>query len=747
MRRLRIELELLEDLHSGSGTGAGDIDALLARDRYGRPVLRASHVKGVWKDALPDSTLKAALFGASRETAGQLSLTSFYAVPPESGEPPGELLWSSTAFESGNRAPREDTLRTRQFIAAGTRFAATAWLPEGLEPALVQAVTAADALGARRRRGDGLVTVTGWDIKSGEPGRIDGNPAGPAPRLRLLLSAEEPVCLPLTGFPGNILPGECYVRGQQLLGGIAKTLLDAGQIEAAADWLGRRIRVGDAYPLPGPAERDHPPVPEGWQDWTVRPIPLAYQRGKPSGGGRAFPWWAETGDGTTRDASILDKFAERSDDETPGTSAGGGPETAGPATPRQKAGDGEKPKRPGDREFLFRARPEGGEPWRLFVSPMSLRMRNALPRPKPPGKTRQDPPEYDAGGLFTQEEISEHTRFLAEIRFPGADTARRAAAALLPWIGGGRCLNLGRGGAPVVIEAAAWLPESPTEGGYGGNEPGSGATSDSVTLSPAAPLELLLTADLIARDASLAFRENLDAAALAELCGLSPAEFAPDRVKTRSVADTVEIHGFNALTGLPRMPALAIRRGSCWRFTGQGEAGAEALGRLRAALAARLDSGLGERRWEGFGAFVLDFYQDMPPERVQRQGAAAGTESGAHGDAIAPSERAIEAAAGLWEEYWVKKHNRNPDKIPRLVHWQRLRAVAQQGPEALRERLEGMAQAQQDGHAGTEQEHVRDWAVWLLEAFADREHIAADALYRQLLRQARLDLRFTGEAS
>lgn len=105
MKRIRIELKLLEDLHTGSGTGSGDIDALLARDRDGRPVLRASHVKGVWRGATTDQAIKKTLFGARGEAGGQLSLTSLYAV-----QVPEELRWSSTSFQVGSRVDRKSVV-------------------------------------------------------------------------------------------------------------------------------------------------------------------------------------------------------------------------------------------------------------------------------------------------------------------------------------------------------------------------------------------------------------------------------------------------------------------------------------------------------------------------------------------------------------------------------------------------------------------------------------------------------------
>ncbi|MGH7269526.1 MAG: RAMP superfamily CRISPR-associated protein, partial [Polyangiaceae bacterium] len=49
--RRTLSAELLSDAHLGSGSGGGGIDALVARDRHDRPVIWASHVEGVLRDA------------------------------------------------------------------------------------------------------------------------------------------------------------------------------------------------------------------------------------------------------------------------------------------------------------------------------------------------------------------------------------------------------------------------------------------------------------------------------------------------------------------------------------------------------------------------------------------------------------------------------------------------------------------------------------------------------------------------
>ncbi len=118
MTHIRIEIELLEDLHTGSGTGHRGIDAVLASDRDGWPVIRASHVLGVWADALravkPEAVTR--LFGAARNERGSLVMSSFYALAE-----PDRLVWLSSSREPDSRVPKEDTLRSREYVAAAAR--------------------------------------------------------------------------------------------------------------------------------------------------------------------------------------------------------------------------------------------------------------------------------------------------------------------------------------------------------------------------------------------------------------------------------------------------------------------------------------------------------------------------------------------------------------------------------------------------------------------------------------------------
>jgi len=681
MKRFTLSISLLEDLHTGSGTGAGDVDALLARDRLGRPVIRASHVMGVWAQALRDAGRDQDaedLFGAPGGRRGALAMTSLYAA-----QYPVTITWSSTAREEGSRVPREDTLRTREFVAAGTRFDAVLWFPEEHKNALRFALARSDALGARRQRGDGLIGVTCFKEQAAPP--VDCNAASGADSqvLRLLLRADDPICLPVTGVPGNIIASEVYIRGQQLAGAIAGALFRSGDLQGAALWLGDGASVSNALPLP---EHSLEPFPGGeeWRAWRVLPVPLAYQRPKPGAPwDPKLPWWASAtvSPNTASGVDIVDRLVDDKSGEKPK----------------------EKPKRPGDREFLFQTEPGGI--WTLYDSSLVMRLRNAVPRDS-----------EDVGALFSQEELPEKTLFLADIRFDDPADATACVATLAPLLTGERCLEVGRGGSPVSIVRAGWLAE----------------TSAPQVNEDSKCLDLLLCSDMIARTANLAFAESLDPSLLAELCGLPIGAVNEVKVET-AVIDSVDINGFNAVTGLPKLPAIALRRGSSLRYSGP----TESMLALRVALSARCGTGLGERTHEGYGRFLMDFRQQVPTDTIERS-AIQVSQAGANHleDDIAQAEQTWNAMAKLGS------------KLPRLTQWQKLRSAAALGDKALLNNLSRLVDETGGGNEPGGDDIRRKYRAAWLEKIEDQQSLAPwlygkvnswpagrrSAIFRQLLR-------------
>lgn len=107
--RLQITAELLSDAHFGTGSGGDGVDALVARDRHGRPVIWASHVEGVLRDVALRIKDQEAIdfFGRWGGEAQKAIFSSLYTSKFAETR-----VWRSTARASfDNRAPKEDTLR------------------------------------------------------------------------------------------------------------------------------------------------------------------------------------------------------------------------------------------------------------------------------------------------------------------------------------------------------------------------------------------------------------------------------------------------------------------------------------------------------------------------------------------------------------------------------------------------------------------------------------------------------------
>jgi hypothetical protein len=276
---------------------------------------------------------------------------------------------------------------------------------------------------------------------------------------------------------------------------------------------------------------------------------------------------------------------------------------------------GQKLKRPADDLFVYRDAPNA--PWTAFRPARRVRLRNGRP----------DPRQADAS-LFAIEQIVEETHFLAELQGTAADM-KAFAGKLAAVLEGRRWLRVGRAGAPVEVVQIAW----------------------SATPAPVMAADhalLTLTSDLLVRDDLLRWRTALDAEALRDLLGM-------DVPISRSMQDSVPIHGFNGTSRLWRMPAVAIRRGSVFEISGVG------IAQLveRAARCAWL----GERTHEGFGRFRLD--ATLP---------GISDEARATASAAATADVDEEAAAAKTREWFnahktLAKPGGGSDRKPSLSQW------------------------------------------------------------------------------
>lgn len=568
--RLIIQVRLLEDLHAGSGLGGAGIDALIARDRHGNPVIRWSHLKGLLVEACRerladlgrrDDALLRRLFGGEDHTGQDRGLVRGRGLrqPSMGTTPDRSIVWSSTARQDDERAPRDDTLRRVEYLPAGTQLAAEIRLPGRADDVelLRKLLLRLSHLGGNRSRGAGLVHITVDEkpipaIPSACSAITINAEAGATSqwhRLRVVFQVLEPVCLAATGQPGNLIPTHSHIASTTVAGMLTRWALAEGLGTLADTLLEQRIVCTPGYPIPASSITDRP-INAARLDAV--PIPLSYQSPKPPGQNGALPWWAE------------DVREREMHDTLPGEPA-------------------EKLKRPGTHDYLHTN--DGGKTWRLFACPIGTAMRNNT------GASLQRGSKQD---LFAVEEIAEDTGFIAHLLVH--DEALPIASAMLEELQARqRWLAVGRGGTPLaVLDWQELTASAATPAMASGTDSGGSG------------LRVFVDSDLILRAADFRFHTMLDTSAVRALlanAGVAHADAERVSVK-RHVSEPTTIHGWNMASGGARLPVLAIRRGSVARLD-CGDAATAGI--CRAALARFARLGLGERTLEGFGQLRVDF--------------------------------------------------------------------------------------------------------------------------------------------
>lgn len=394
--RQSLTAEFLADAHLGSGSGGGGIDALVARDRHDRPVIWASHVEGVLRDAarrLRGDDEAGKIFGRAGGEQQRAVFTSLYAE-----NNPESHIWRSTARKAfDNRAPKDDTLRVIEYVPKGTKLVGEVELPASQLATLKRLVQEVDALGGGRSTGAGRVKFTLSDVAG------TSRKAGPTTgRLVLLLKNRDPLCVTATATPDNLIPSLAFVPGRTLLGAVAAWLIAEGDRDTASLLTSGKVSVSDALPLPQ--------APSKLDGVEVLPAPLSLQSEKPRGAAGEVPWWAQPPVTIQR----IDAWGAK-----------------------------EKLKRPEDDLFVYRE--SANVPWVTYHPPRRVRLRNGRPNPK----------QADAS-LFAIAQIVEETHFLAELH-GSVDDMRKLAAKLASVLDAHRWLRVGRAGAPVEVAQVAWL--------------------------------------------------------------------------------------------------------------------------------------------------------------------------------------------------------------------------------------------------------------------------------------------------
>ncbi len=566
-RYFKWTVELLEDLHTGTGTGAGEIDALIYRNRKGLPTIPFSHLKGVLKEsaaeiAQADPSWQASFVKLFGHGGAQQKGLNGYALTPEPEQSPQTLLWQSSAREQNSRRPAEKSLRTLEYLAAGTQLSGQLMI-EQATPAdidlLKLTIERTDRLGAHRTRGDGLIRTELTEVSMPSPFNEPLDLPKTAPLiLRVVWEALDPVRVSQTGQPSNFIATESYLPATTLRGALMRWALQrdldrAQQLLNSTQW-----SLGSGLPLPFGCQ---------WQEHLrtlqVIPIPLSLQASKPKAENTQIPHWVAN----QSDRQRVDRFSEEGQSTT------------------------EKLKRAGDSEYLYRANPEKGA-WQLF-SPLRRDRLHA-------GR------EGENQTLYVAEELTEATCFVSDIRFESATEAEQFLQTFAPLLQQRQWLIVGRGGAPLVAQGVAWMTPPAT--------PALNGESFIITL----------TSDLIARDNWLNFYDQLTPELLCQLTAPTPSEESESDTSTvhscqfaafnrseksendllyTSFSDSTVHYRFNGATGLPAVAKMAIRRGSTLKMVARNSAQQAILQQLWQRLT--LLSALGEESSWGLGRFLL----------------------------------------------------------------------------------------------------------------------------------------------
>lgn len=303
-QQIPFTIHLISDAEPGSGFGNQLVNGILTRDHRGRPVVRASHVKGlmrerlrqIWwpvfspRDAAQADAVEQAVFGAEGAGGddGAASRVQLMDLVVQGEATP--LTVTRTALgELGT--VRGTSLRTDEALPCGTPLAGT--LLVEAEPGSVVdlaarlALCAVEAIGGGRNRGCGAcrVELLGEDRT---PGKLllalaarfaeEGVPRlhtfGPAARAcqlnaedvavwaRLQFSAESPVCCPETPVVGNnIIRSGLQIPASAVQGAILHRLSRLDDALASACYADERFRAWPLLPAAGHGHQGAVPQP------------------------------------------------------------------------------------------------------------------------------------------------------------------------------------------------------------------------------------------------------------------------------------------------------------------------------------------------------------------------------------------------------------------------------------------------------------------------------------------------------
>ncbi|UAA37402.1 hypothetical protein KIH87_11820 [Paraneptunicella aestuarii] len=659
-------LTLLEDTHIGTGVGNGLVDSFNTRDDQGYPIIWRQHLKGILREAAFDwarftgnkEHLKTvnALFGAERENLDQGCLIVFSAELSEedkqvrspesffielSSTALGKQAHKDTKNEMSkerslyNRAAQDASLRTKQYMRAGTEFTCRYQFfgvssdqsskLKTYQEAMLCILKRMYALGSQKHRATGAIqlgclkpTPEIENASVNQQSKVEFK--GENTLVQLTLEALEPVRLPSTNKPGNVVPTDTFIDGNKMLGALANWCKQNKQPALFNRLINGELGVGYAYPVPASDVNFCFPLPQHFGVAKAGASQGAVEGEQEQAGSSAvsLPWWFNN-------TKTL-------------------PQVNAPVVgEREGESSAPKLKKVGEGHYVSFVK-DKADSWALLKQKTAIHMRNGL--------TNRDSKRDDAN-LFTEEVLPKGTLFSCQLCVPTKALLEELNHGMLTGLLQGQPLLIGRGGAPVRVVNAVSVAKP--------KMPAITEKTSSVTV--------VTTSPWLVYDDNLQPYSELSVEMLAKALNLNGETIPEEHLFKRS--STTAITGFNPASGLPKRSEQAIAAGSVLHFDWQNltHEQRELVTQLLVKLFEK--PAIGQRQAQGLGRFYV--YADVP-ELVW---ASAGTQEANNSSSpYCNTEKLYEQADLLWKDKIsdsLKKTIKDTDKNVSKQQWQQLR--------------------------------------------------------------------------
>lgn len=592
------DVELLEDMHSGSGLGLlGIIDDMHSRDANGFPVVWGTTLKGVMREKAeelfellpekyPESKIVSIFGTESSMTRSGLICKSLHFDDFFNKKNSGECyqINFSTSREVHSRSALDKTLRCMEMATAGLKSKGHLQLYGTIEDCeIVKSVLKrVTNIGGRRTRGWGQVRISNISIKSLKPQaqKTDkSNKNNQCQCYRIFLKTVNPVCCADSGYSGNQINTQKFISGARIRGALLASMSEA--FPDKKDFLSiivneSLVKFSNAYPLP-----QNFSVEDMKSPLKIFPMPLSACEKKENEETvvdsklKDLPWWADL---TSLPYWMPKKNGNQSDLMMNDDSQ----ESAFLNLKRVKSED----------FLIFDLSDKNIAPLRYSPQTVTL-LKNRVPVSRNNRKRDlrrlhlKDAQTDEKGDLFSIECLSENQFFMAEIFL---NEENQEFLAMLKGSINNGWIRIGRGGQPLEICEVIQRQEK---------------ESHFLEQSNQDHFFITLESDTILRDSMLNFKNSLEISDIVTFCSMPELTNEIEEIEN-CLSETIMIRGFNSKTKSFEPAKIAIKRGSVFRVRCKNETSATRLAQTLAQKAF-LGIGFGEQQETGFGRFFVNF--------------------------------------------------------------------------------------------------------------------------------------------